>query len=63
MKISIIGVGYVGLAAGACLAEGGNKVICVDKDKIKGLQKGIIPIHEPGTQLAGPYRSESPRYC
>ena len=50
MKICVVGVGYVGLVTGACLAEAGNNVICVDKDadKIAGLKEGIIPIHEPG---------------
>ncbi|MBN2139244.1 MAG: UDP-glucose/GDP-mannose dehydrogenase family protein [Sedimentisphaerales bacterium] len=50
MKICVVGVGYVGLVTGACLAEAGNTVICVDKDadRIAGLKKGIIPIHEPG---------------
>ena len=50
MRISVVGVGYVGLVAAACLAEGGNHVICVDNDKkkIDGLKKGIIPIFEPG---------------
>ena len=35
MKVAVVGVGYVGMVAGACLAEGGNHVICVDKDKNK----------------------------
>ncbi|MCH9021797.1 MAG: UDP-glucose/GDP-mannose dehydrogenase family protein, partial [Planctomycetes bacterium] len=50
MKISVVGVGYVGLVAGSCLADGGNQVICIDKDKekIDRLQLGQIPIYEPG---------------
>jgi UDPglucose 6-dehydrogenase len=50
MKIAVIGTGYVGLVAGACLAENGNEVICVDKDpaKVRLLQRGKIPIYEPG---------------
>ena len=50
MKISVIGTGYVGLVTGTCLAEVGNDVLCLDLDasKIKTLNEGGIPIHEPG---------------
>jgi UDPglucose 6-dehydrogenase len=52
MKIAVIGSGYVGLVAGACLAENGNDVVCVDKDpvKVRLLQRGKIPIYEPGLE-------------
>ena len=50
MKITVVGTGYVGLVTGACLAEMGNHVLCLDLDaaKIKILHDGGIPIHEPG---------------
>src|SRR5215207_3557637 len=52
MKIAVVGTGYVGLVAGACLAENGNEVVCVDKDetKVRTLQRGQIPIYEPGLE-------------
>ena len=50
MKVSIFGSGYVGLVTGACLAEAGNQVLCVDVDsqKVARLNAGEVPIHEPG---------------
>jgi UDPglucose 6-dehydrogenase len=50
MKISVIGSGYVGLVTGACLADTGNHVLCIDNDarKVERLRAGEIPIHEPG---------------
>jgi UDPglucose 6-dehydrogenase len=52
MKIAVVGTGYVGLVVGACLAENGNIVICVDKDesKIATLETGKMPIYEPGLE-------------
>jgi UDPglucose 6-dehydrogenase len=52
MKLAIIGTGYVGLATGACLAEVGHQVICIDNDesKIKRLRNGKVPIYEPGLE-------------
>jgi UDPglucose 6-dehydrogenase len=52
MKIAIIGSGYVGLVTGACFAEVGHEVICVDNDerKVKALRNGKIPIYEPGLE-------------
>jgi UDPglucose 6-dehydrogenase len=50
MKITIFGSGYVGLVTGACFAQVGNDVLCIDKDeeKIERLRRGEVPIHEPG---------------
>ena len=50
MKIAMIGTGYVGLVSGVCFSDFGHDVICVDKDpnKIAQLEKGIVPIYEPG---------------
>jgi len=50
MRITIFGSGYVGLVTGACLADAGNQVVCVDVDpsKIERLNRGEVPIHEPG---------------
>lgn len=50
MRIAVVGTGYVGLVVGACLAENGNEVVCVDSDeaKIRALDEGRIPIYEPG---------------
>jgi len=52
MRVTVFGTGYVGLVTGTCLAEVGNQVVCVDIDeaKVAGLNKGVIPIYEPGLE-------------
>ncbi len=52
MKIAVVGTGYVGLVTGTCFAEAGNDVVCVDidADKVARMQKGQIPIYEPGLE-------------
>ncbi len=52
MKITVVGTGYVGLVTGACLANVGNDVLCVDLDagKVAQLSDGVVPIYEPGLQ-------------
>jgi len=52
MRVTVFGTGYVGLVTGTCLAEVGNQVVCVDIDaaKVDGLNRGVIPIYEPGLE-------------
>src|SRR5687768_1927060 len=52
MRVAMIGTGYVGLVSGACFADFGHHVICVDKDagKVAALQRGEMPIYEPGLE-------------
>jgi UDPglucose 6-dehydrogenase len=63
MRITIFGSGYVGLVTGACLADAGNHVLCVDVDERKTamLQRGEIPIHEPGLESLIRHSAEAGR--
>ncbi|MGB7215846.1 MAG: 2-dehydropantoate 2-reductase N-terminal domain-containing protein, partial [Gammaproteobacteria bacterium] len=52
MRVTVFGTGYVGLVTGACLADAGNSVLCVDVDaaKVEQLKQGQLPIYEPGLE-------------
>ena len=61
MRIAVVGTGYVGLVTGACFAENGNTVVCVDRDaaRVNALKRGRLPIHEPGLgELVGRNQAE-----
>ena len=62
MNLTIFGTGYVGLVTGACLAELGNDVLCIDTDagKVASLQAGDVPIYEPGLRELGKFCKTSP---
>jgi UDPglucose 6-dehydrogenase len=63
MRITIFGSGYVGLVTGACLADAGNQVVCVDIDerKVAMLKRGEVPIHEPGLDAMVKHNSDAGR--
>ncbi len=63
MKVTVFGIGYVGLVQAAVLAEVGHDVMCIDVDanKVENLKKGIIPIYEPRPHAAGEEEYEEGR--
>src|SRR5690606_15708042 len=63
MKVNVVGTGYVGLVTGACLADSGHEVLCVDADevKIERLREGHIPIYEPGLETIVATNAEAGR--
>ena len=65
MKITVIGTGYVGLVTGACLADMGNQVLCLDVDaaKVRALNEGHIPLYEPGLEPLVKRNREAGRLC
>lgn len=65
MNISVVGTGYVGLVVGACLAETGNNVCCadIDRQKIDGLKRNVLPIYEPGLDALVERNQKEGRLC
>ncbi|MBS0213929.1 MAG: UDP-glucose/GDP-mannose dehydrogenase family protein [Proteobacteria bacterium] len=65
MRVSLFGTGYVGLVTGACLAEVGHDVMCVDIDaaKVDGLRRGVVPIYEPGLETLVKSNQQAGRLC
>ena len=67
MRITMVGTGYVGLVSGACFADFGHHVVCVDKDasKIEALDRGVMPIYEPGLDalLGEAHSAGVERFC
>ena len=64
-NITVVGVGYVGLVTGACLADRGNQVVCINRNQEKSdnLKKGVLPIYEPGLEEIVRRNNEASRLC